>query len=275
MKRVAMKDIVARAVLFLSCGVAAVVVCISARADEFIPLPSVADYTRGGDGLGLAIGAAVEFEPSYDGSDEFEFEFQPAGAVQWRSGDHMLFWEEGNEAGWRLRLEQMFVQLGVRYELEREADDSERGRLDGLMESDDAVVGVLEMRRALDSEWKHWVGGRIVAGEIGALGVLAVGKTFGKHAEVFTYATFADDEYNNRDFGVSLSESISSGYSQFDAGVGWRSFGLTGIYRRFISENVEIVAQGGIEFYSGDLSKSPLARKNYEPEVSLSVFYVF
>src|SRR5690606_15380682 len=49
---------------------------IAARArDEapLFPLPFTPDFTRGG-GWGVALGAGVEYENAYTGSDEYEFE---------------------------------------------------------------------------------------------------------------------------------------------------------------------------------------------------------
>jgi hypothetical protein len=47
------------------------------------PLPFTLDFTRG-SGWGIAIGAGVEYETAYAGSDEVEFEVDPALAIQWR-----------------------------------------------------------------------------------------------------------------------------------------------------------------------------------------------
>jgi len=78
-----------------------------------VPLPSVLDFTRGG-GFGVALGASVEYESAYDGADETEFEVEPAGAVHYRKGDHLFFWE-GTELGWRGRLADVWlVQAGIR-----------------------------------------------------------------------------------------------------------------------------------------------------------------
>ena len=54
-----------------------------------VPLPAVFDFTRGG-GWGVALGVGVEYESAYDGSDEYEVELDPSGAIQWRKGDHLF-----------------------------------------------------------------------------------------------------------------------------------------------------------------------------------------
>lgn len=260
----------------LGLAVLAAAFCGGAAAEELTPLPSVPDYTRGG-GWGVAIGGAAEYETAYDGSDEMELEFEPGGAVQWRSGNHMFFWEN-IEAGWRTRQNDWLFQLGARYEGGREADDSDDGRLTGLDEVEAEIAGFGEVRWTPDGAWQNWLGGRIIGGgDLGALAVLAAGRRFGEHAEAFVYTTFADGKLNNRDFGVTAAEAAKNTvpYSEFNAGGGYRSAGLTLIYRRFITEHVEITASAGIEYYSAKLRKSPLARKNYEPEIGVSVLYVF
>jgi len=144
-----------------------------------VPLPSVFDFTRGG-GWGVALGVGVEYETAYDGSDEYEFEIDPAGAIQWRTGNHLFFWE-GMELGWRGRLADVWlVQAGARYEDGLEPDDSEDGHLDGFEERDSHLVGFLEVRRAFGQDWRNWIGARAMGGEtdFGWLGVLAAGHRF-------------------------------------------------------------------------------------------------
>jgi len=65
-----------------------------------VPLPSVDDFTKGANGWAFGLGFGVEYESAYEGSDEFGFEFQPAGAVQWRDGDNIYYFA-GEAFGWR------------------------------------------------------------------------------------------------------------------------------------------------------------------------------
>lgn len=245
------------------------------------PSPSVLDFTRGG-GWGFALGAGVEYESDYDGSDEMELEFEPAGAIHWRTGNHLFFWE-GIELGWRARLaDDWLLQLGARSEGGREADDSEDGHLDGLQDRDDEIVGVLEFRRSLGSDWRAWVAGRVMAGgsDFGTLGVLAAGYRFGRQldgtgTEVFLFSTFGDSDFLNRDFGVSDDESIDSGLPATELDGGYRSTGVTAVHRSYLSKKLMLIANGSYERYSGDIEDSPVARQKYEYEVGLSLVYHF
>ena len=85
-----------------------------------VPLPSVDDFTRGDDGWAFGLGLGVEYESAYEGSDEYGFEVDPAGAVQWRSGDNIFFWA-GEALGWRgLRSETWFFEAVVGFDVGRE-----------------------------------------------------------------------------------------------------------------------------------------------------------
>lgn len=246
-----------------------------------VPLPSLFDYTRG-VGWGIALGVSVEYGNTYDGSDEYEFEIEPAGAIQYRTGNNLFFWE-GMELGWRNRLaDKWLVQLAARYEGGREADDSDDGRLDGLEDQDDHIVGVFEFRRSIMDDWRAWLGGRLMAGEssFGALGVLAAGYRFGERqdgtgTELLLFSTFGTSEFINKDFGVTEEESVSSGLAATDLDGGYRSVGLNVIDRRYVTDHIQIISQGGVELYSSDIQESPITKQDYEIELGISAVYQF
>ena len=246
-----------------------------------VPLPSIFDFTRGG-GWGVALGVGVEYETAYDGSDEYEFEIDPAGAIQWRTGNHLLFWE-GMELGWRGRLADVWlVQAGARYEDGLEPDDSEDGSLEGFEERDSHLVGFLEVRHAFGQDWRNWIGARAMGGEadFGWLGVLAAGHRFGDQldgtgTEIFLFSTFGTDDFITKDFGVTAADSAASGLPETELDGGYRSTGVTLIDRRYITRNVHLIGQAGAEFYSSDIQDSPVAREDYEIEIGLSVVYQF
>jgi outer membrane scaffolding protein for murein synthesis (MipA/OmpV family) len=246
-----------------------------------VPLPSVFDFTRGG-GWGVALGAGVEYEAAYDGSDEYEVELDPAGAVQWRDGNHLYFWE-GMELGWRGRLADVWlIQAGARYEGGLEPDDSEDGVLDGLEERDSHMVGFLETRRSIGDDWRNWVGGRLMAGEsgFGVLGVVAAGHRFGDQVdgtgtEVFVFSTFGSATFINKDFGVTAADSAASGLAETDLDGGYRSTGINLIHRRYIAEHTQLIAAAEAERYNSDIGDSPIARDNHEAGVELAIVREF
>ena len=56
---------------------------------------------------------------------------------------------------------------------------------------------------------------------------------------------------------------------------GYRSVGLNLIDRRYLTQKIHIITQAGIELYSSDIQKSPIAREDYELEFGVSVVYHF
>jgi outer membrane protein len=246
-----------------------------------VPLPSIFDFT-GGSGWGVALGAGTEYETAYDGSDEYEAELEPAGAIQWREGKHLLFWE-GTELGWRgLVADEWLLQAGLRNEPGLEPEDSDEGRLKGFEKRDSHLVGFLEARRAIGADWRNWVAARAMGGEsgFGWLGVLAAGHRFGSAldgtgSEIYAFTTFGTADFITKDFGVTAADAVGSGFMPTELAGGYRSFGLQLVHRRNLTPSIQLIAQAGAEFYSRDIQRSPVARKDYETEVGLAIVYRF
>ena len=245
-----------------------------------VPLPSVDDFTRGNDGWAFGLGLSVEYESAYEGSDEFEFEVDPAGAVQWRKGDDIYYWA-GEALGWRgLRSESWLFDAAVAFDEGREEDDSDDDRLDGLGDNDEETELVLQARRAFDADWRYWLDGRVVTGDDGSLGLLAVGRRFGDQNdgtghEIAIAVVFHDSDYANKDFGIDAKQSAASGLDETDLSGGFRSVGINYNYRHYINENWQIIGEAVYEGYSSDIKDSPIARNDYEAEVGVGFIYVF
>ena len=245
-----------------------------------VPLPSVDDFTRGDDGWSFGLGLGVEYESAYEGSDEFGFEVDPAGAVQWRRGDNIFFWA-GEVLGWRgLRSSTWLFEAAVAFDEGREESDSDDGRLEGLGDADEGAELVLQARRAFDADWRYWLDGRIVAGENGSLGIFGVGRRFGDQndgtgSEVAVVVVYHDSDLANRDFGIDAEQSAASGLTETYLSGGFRSIGLNYNYRNYINENWQIFGEVLYERYGSDIEDSPIARNNYEAEVGVGFIYVF
>ncbi|MBZ2169765.1 MipA/OmpV family protein [Marinobacter sp. F4216] len=244
-----------------------------------VPLPSIVDFTDG-DGWGVGFGLGVEYESAYEGSDEFEFEVDPAGGVQWRTGEHVFFWA-GEAIGWRtVARDAWLFQTSLGYEEGREEGDSEDGRLDGLGESNSGVTVLLEVRRALAENWRYFLDGRVLAGEIGTLGLIGAGTCLGCQPngtgwEVGAAVTFHDSKLANRDFGVNTQQSINSGLPETDVDSGYRSTGFNVNYRNYLNESWQIFGEALYEIYGSDVRDSPISRNDYEAEIGIGFIYVF
>ncbi len=94
-----------------------------------VPLPSVDDFSRGKDGWSLGLGFGVEYETAYEGSDEFGLEIEPAGGLQWRSGDNVYFFA-GEALGWRgVRANTWLFEALIGFDEGRKESDSDDGHL--------------------------------------------------------------------------------------------------------------------------------------------------
>ncbi len=245
-----------------------------------VPLPSLDDFTQGNDGWSFGLGLGVEYESAYEGSDEFGFEVDPAGAVQWRNDDDIFFWA-GEALGWRgLRADTWLFEAAVAFDEGREESDSDDGHLDGLGDADEGAELVLQVRRAFNTDWRYWLDGRIVAGENGSLGLFGLGHRFGNQndgtgSEIAVVVVFHDSDYANKDFGIDAGQSAASGLNETNLSGGFRSIGINYNYRNYINQNWQIFGEVVYERYSSDIEKSPIARNNYEAEVGVGFIYVF
>ena len=245
-----------------------------------VPLPSVDDFTRGEDGFSFSLGLGVEYESAYEGSDEFGFEANPAGAVQWRRGDDIVYFA-GEALGWRgLRADQWLFDVAVAFDEGREESDSDDGRLDGLGDSEEGTEFVLQVRRAFDADWRYWLDGRVVTGDSGLLGLFGMGRRFGDRSdgsgsEIGIVAVYHDSDRANRDFGVNAAQSVASGLAETNLSGGFRSVGVNYTYRSFINENWQIFGEVLYEHFSSDVRRSPIAREDFEAEVGIGFIYMF
>ena len=251
----------------------------AASAETLFPMPSVPDVTDA-DGWTFALGAGLEYEAEYDGSEEYGTEVEPAFIIQKRNGDSMWFLE-GQELGWRGRMNDLWLlQGGIRFEGGRE--ESESPVLEGLGDVDDEVVGMTELRRAFGRDWSNWGAARLMAGgsDIGWLGVIAAGHTFaatspGMGIDVYAFVTFSSDEFINRDFGVTAEQAANSGLPETELDGGYRSFGIQATGRWRFGDNWQLQAEAGYEKYNSDISDSPIALDDYEAEIGVSLLYRF
>ncbi|MBU1310658.1 MAG: MipA/OmpV family protein [Gammaproteobacteria bacterium] len=245
-----------------------------------VPLPAVDDFTRGNDGWAFALGAGIEYETAYEGSDEFGVEIQPAGAVQWRSGDN-IFYFAGEAAGWRgLRADTWLLEALIGFDEGREESDSDDGRLNGLGDIEEGVELVLQARRAFSSDWRYWLVSRLVTGDNGNLGLFGVGRRFGDKtdgsgSEINLVAVFHDSKYANTGFGVTAEQSLASGLAETRLSSGLRSIGIDYNYRHNINDNWQIFAEALYEHFSSEVRNSPIARSNYEAEIGIGFVYIF
>ncbi len=250
------------------------------RQSALVPLPSIEDFTRGEDGWAFGLGLGVEYEAAYEGSDEYQFELDPAGAVQWRKGDNIFYWA-GESIGWRgLRSDVWLIDVALDFDEGRAENDSDEGYLDGLGESDESNQLLLQTRRAFNEDWRIWLDSRLVVGNNGALALLGLGSRFGQQNdgsghEVAAAVLFHDSDFANHEFGVNGEQSVASGLDETKLSAGFRSLGFNYNYRHFVNEHWQVFGEILYEYYGNEVADSPIARNRYEAEVGIGFVYVF
>ncbi|WP_105181697.1 MipA/OmpV family protein [Pseudoalteromonas sp. T1lg21] len=275
-----MKKIIYLAVLLLIQTTFNNAVMAQENNPVLVPLPSVDDFTEGEDGWALGLGIGIEYESAYEGSDEFGFEAQPAGAVQWRSGDNIYYFA-GEAIGWRgLLNDNWLVGALIGFEEGREESDSDDGRLDGLGNQEEGFELVLQARRSFTPDWRYWLVSRVVASDEGNLALFGVGRRFGEQtdgtgSEVNLVFVVHDSDYANKGFGINAIQSLSSGLEETKLSGGLRSFGIDYNYRENLNSDWQIYGEALFEYFSSEVRDSPIARSNFEAEVGIGVIYKF
>ncbi|WP_448568349.1 MipA/OmpV family protein [Thalassotalea ganghwensis] len=245
-----------------------------------VPLPSLDDFTKGQNGWAIGLGLGVEYESAYEGSDEFGLEADPAGAVQWRSGDDIFYWA-GEAIGWRgLRANNWLFEAALSFDEGRQKSASDEGHLAGLGDGEEGLELVLQLRHTLDDDWRYWLDGRIVAGENGNLGLIGLGyrlgdKSDGSGHEIAIAVVFHDSDYANKDFGIDEEQSSASGLTETYLDGGFRSIGINYNFRHNVNDNWQIFAEAVYEQYFGEIKDSPIAQNNYEAEIGIGFIYLF
>ena len=251
-----------------------------------VPLASVVDYTNS-DGWAGVVGLKFESSAAYDGSDHKILELKPEGAIQWRTGNHILFWEgfdlNQTEFGWRGLFENNWLmEAGLRHEIVLPEGRSEVAEIDNLPHRGSHALAFFEGKHAIDDNWQNWIAGRVLGGpsSYGWLAKVSAGHQFtngqgNSGTELVVFASFASKENINNYFGVSEVDANASGLEQANLDGGYRSSGLQLIYRRNMLSNMQLSAHAGIEFYNSDFEKSDIVRDTSETNTGLAVLWMF
>jgi outer membrane protein len=275
-----MKKVTGLLGIALACGIAIPAVSAQESQTVLVPLPSVDDFSRGQNGWSFALGAGIEYETAYEGSDEFGFEIQPAGGIQWRNGND-VFYFAGEALGWRgLRADHWLFEAAIGFDEGREEADSDGGYLQGLGDSEEGTEFVFQVRRALDADWRYSLVARVITGDNGNIGLFGVGRRFGEQndgtgSEINVVASFHDNKYANYGFGINATQALASGLAETTMSGGLRSLAINYNYRYNINRNWQIFGEALYEHYSSDVRRSPIARSNYEAEVGIGFIYIF
>ena len=252
--------------------------------DDSVQVTPVADFAASTqqqapeqDNWRFVVGGGVGFMPTYEGSDEYEAVPIPVLNVEYADG---LFFANVRDGigSYLLRGENYKVGASLGYATGRDVDD-DRKNLSGMGDLDPSAtanllgefdLGAVQFTGKLSSG---------ISGDYGTTAEFRVGSRFSLSESIMLLGsvgtTWADEEHMSNYFGVSASQSASSGYDQHDAESGFKSIGFSIGANYAITEewNANITFRG--DQLIGDAADSPIVKDEFVPAVFLTTSYGF
>jgi len=218
--------------------------------------------------FGLGPGATTRFE----GSDEYRAVPFVFGQLRWRESGFFLGTDGG---GVRADIAPgRFIEAGpeVSFRFGRNPADARDPALGALPEIDQSIeVGGFfamnlpapftpKLQDALTLDLSHV--SDVTAGHNGALSRVSV-RYRGKLArnlavQVGPFATFADDDFMSSFYDVSADAAAAAGLDAFDAGEGWKDYGVRGSAVVMLGGRWQVILSGAYRHYINDAAESPI-----------------
>jgi MipA family protein len=230
---------------------------VPVSAQEFGPPPNAPMS----ESFELMLGLGAANAPAYLGSDERRTRALPLVAARWRNG-----WFAGTGGvGYRFPGDAPLTGgLRLGFDLGRDENDAEALRGMGDIEPRPEIGAFASYRFApflsLTSSVRFGSGNDRdgAMADLGLRGVLALGERHRMFAGVT--ATFGNEAAMQSQFGVSLAQAASSGYSVYEPEAGLRDLNLSLGYGYVLTPGTTI--QGGVNIRNlfGDAKDSPLTR---------------
>lgn len=221
----------------------------------------------------VIIGAGAMYAPKFEGSDQFEI--LPLPMFMANFGDRVSIDPFGLTVDvWEAHDFKLSVKGG--YEMGRDEDDS--NHLEGLGDVDFGGVigaqvsygfGPAEVYASVD---KTIGGSEGLIGKFGAKAFLPYG-SFMFSADA--YGTLADDNHMESYFGVTQSQSLLSGLSEYDASAGLKRADVEVSVMYMVTEHWLVRGQAGVGILLGDAADSPIVQEEIQPSVMLMLGYKF
>ena len=223
------------------------------------------------------IGGGVEIEPTYQGSDDTDTEFDPLFLAAYRADWGSIFLQ-GDGLGYSRMLTDRFgIVLQLEAEDTREVDDDERI----------AALGDQDEELELEILGRYFMGpwslGASIAPATGDKGVVYfVGGAYtwaSTDSRLFITAgadlSGSSKDNQQTDFGISPEQSAASGFPVYSPGGGLKSVGLNLNAEFRIADRWFVHADLDYERLLGDVADSPIVFDENNYEIALGVLYRF
>ncbi len=225
----------------------------------------------------LRLGAGVEREPTYQGSDRSTTETDPFLIAAYRADWGNLFLS-GDGLGYSRVFGRRFgLMLRLEQEDTREVDDD--ARLAGLGSQDEEleleIVG-----RYFSGPWSLGLSVAPATGDKGVVWFVAGTYTWRALNDrlfltVGTDLSGSDGKNQRTDFGITPAQSLTSGFPEYTPNGGLKSFGVNINAEYRLGESWFLYADLDFERLLGDVADSPIVFDDRNVEASVGIVFRF
>lgn len=248
-------------------GVAlATIPCVAAAQSDPLQLNPASPWYAldASSGWHFELGAGLEYEPSYPGSDKYLTEPDLFARAIYRSDSGNRYFVSLGEVGAIFTLsDRTQFQMFLEYEEEREIDDDDT--LLGLNEVDATIEGQFMLARRYGNFSTYAIVQPDLTGDANKGLVWFLGASYD---QLFNDGQWrlgstldvsgADSEHMRTEFGITADEAARTGYKQYQPGSALKSatWGISAEY--WIKPRLSVLTNVETEFYFSEAANSPL-----------------
>jgi len=223
------------------------------------------------------LGAGIELEPTYQGSDEKETEIDPFVVIAYRADWGNVFLTGGG-LGYSRMLTDRFG-IAVQLESEDTREEADDDRLAGLGNQDEELELEIVGRYFL-GPWSVGASIAPATGDKGTVWFLGGSYTWRGADDRLFLTVGADISGSNQDnqqtdFGITQAQSDNSGFPVYSPEGGLKSYGLNMTAEYKMNERWYLYAEVDYERLLADVADSPIVFDENNIEASIGFFYRF
>lgn len=228
------------------------------------------------DNWDFSIGAGAVFGSVYEGSDKTETSFAPVVEAQYKDG---LFFAGSQGVGVTpFSNDNGSLSFALGFDGGRDEKD-DRKNLRGMGNIDGSALGVISGEYNLGPVTLGTSIQTSLGGDYGTTGDLSIETGYPVNEKFMLTAdlntVWADEEHMKSYFGVSQKQSTASGKRRFDAGAGFKSYGVSFGANYQISESWGAFASLSADQLIGDAADSPLSVEDTQTGGMIGLSYSF
>ena len=262
--------------LLLGCGLVILIGTASVSQAEENAVPPTGPQ-KNTPGLHGTIGLGGLMAPDYEGSDDYELGALPEVNIHY--GDHVFLTMRDGLGVNPLVGENYRLGVAVGYRLGRDEDDSDH--LDGMGDVDGgataALLGGYDVGPLkLSAKLSHQFTGEDDAGVRADFRVAAPMRAAENLTLIPSISTsYLNDDYAQTYFGVTASQSASSGYGAYDPEGGFKDVTLAMNIRYDLNQEWALTGIAGYSRLVGDVADSPLVQDENQFFTGIGASYKF